>query len=356
MARTIAAWLGVFLLLAAPAAADEAGVNRTEFLFVSAPFAQCHASTLAESEGDLVAAWFGGKREGDPSVGIWLTRRETNTWTAPFEVADGIQPDGKRWPCWNPALFQPKNGPLLLFYKVGPSPQTWWCLLRTSTDGGRTWSEPMRLPDGFLGPIKSKPIQLMDGDLLCPSSTETAEKPSKWRIHFERSPDLGKTWSKSTPNPGDPPIDAIQPNLLVHPKGALQAVGRTRAGKLFSVFSEDLGRTWGTVGLLDLPNNNSGTDAVTLTDGRHLLVYNHTRVGRSPLNVAVSDDGKTWKAALVLEKEAGEYSYPACIQASDGLVHISYTWRRQRIKHVVLDPAALVLRPIQNGLWPKDAE
>lgn len=346
----------VLLLLASAASAQDgkqAGIRNTEFLFESAPFAQCHASTIVQTKEGLVAAWFGGKREGDPSVGIWVTRQEGGKWTAPVEVADGVQPGGKRWPCWNPALFQPKQGPLLLFYKVGPSPQTWWCLKRTSSDGGRTWSEPVKLPDSLLGPIKSKPIQLASGDLLCPSSTESAEKPSKWRIHFERSGDLGTTWSKSAPSPGEPPIDAIQPNLLVHKDGRIQAVGRTRVGKLFSVFSEDEGRTWGTVGLLDLPNNNSGTDAVTLKDGRHLLVYNHTRVGRSPLNVAVSDDGKAWKAALVLEHEPGEYSYPACIQTDDGLVHITYTWRRQRIKHVVADPSGLELREIRDGAWPK---
>ena len=92
-----------------------------------------------------------------------------------------------------------------------------------------------------------------------------------------------------------------------------------------------------------LPNPNSGTDAVTLEDGRHLLVYNHTPKGRTPLNVAVSDDGKAWKAGPVLEAEPGEYSYPAVIQASDGLVHVTYTWRRRRIKHVVLDPTKLVV-------------
>ena len=69
---------------------------------------------------------------------------------------------------------------------------------------------------------------------------------------------------------------------------------------------------------------------------------------------AVSRDGTTWSAALVLENEpGGEFSYPAVIQAADGLVHITYTWKRQRIRHVVLDPAKLELRPIVGGEWPK---
>lgn len=92
-----------------------------------------------------------------------------------------------------------------------------------------------------------------------------------------------------------------------------------------------------------LPNPNSGIDAVMLRDGRALLVYNHTPRGRSPLNVALSSDGKTWKSALVLENLPGEYSYPAVIQSRDGLVHITYTWHREKIRHVIVDPAKLVL-------------
>lgn len=102
-----------------------------------------------------------------------------------------------------------------------------------------------------------------------------------------------------------------------------------------------------------LPNPNSGTDAVTLADGRQLIVYNHATKGRHPLNVAVSTDGKDWQAALVLEHEPGEYSYPAVVQTADGLVHVTYTWKRQRVKHVVVDPAILTLQPMVAGQWPK---
>ena len=111
--------------------------------------------------------------------------------------------------------------------------------------------------------------------------------------------------------------------------------------------------------LLDLPNPSAGTDALTLADGRHLLVYNHTSSAdgdndRSTLNVAFSPDGKQWEAALVLENEPGEeFSYPAVIQTSDGLVHITYTWHRTRVRHVVLDPGRLSGRPISGGMWPQ---
>ena len=114
--------------------------------------------------------------------------------------------------------------------------------------------------------------------------------------------------------------------------------------------------------MTSLPNPDSGIDAVTLKDGRQLLVYNHNtrdktrNKGRSPLNVAVSPDGETWQAALVLEDDPAApngFAYPAVIQTRDGFVHITYTWKRERIKHVVVDPNHLHLRPIVDGVWPK---
>lgn len=331
----------------AAAAAETPAVLSREFIYEQAPFPSCHASTLVEpAAGGLVTAWFGGTAEKNPDVGIWVSRREQGRWTPVVEVANGVQADGKRHPTWNPVLFQPRGGaPLLLFYKVGPSPQTWWGELRTSTDGGRTWGAARRLPDGIYGPIKNKPVQLADGTLLCPTSDETNERPSKWRVYFERSADGGQTWTK-TPFINDGlKLSAIQPSILFHDHlgGAkLQAVGRTRQGQVFTIASDDAGRSWGSMSLLEgMPNPNSGTDAVTLRDGRHLIVYNPVTKGRTPLAVAISRDGRVWRQVATLEDQPGEYSYPAVIQTSDGLVQITYTWKRQRIRHVVLDPRKL---------------
>ncbi len=313
------------------------GILHCEFLFEVAPFPSCHASTLAEVNGSLVAAWFGGSHEKHPDVGIWAARCEAGRWSAPIEVANGLVSPASRHPCWNPVLFQPREGPLLLFYKVGPSPSRWWGMLRRSDDGGRSWSKPERLPAGILGPVKNKPVQLPGGDIVCPSSTEDGG----WRVHFERANAGCTTWQTTGPVNDGRTIGAIQPSLLVHGDTHLQAVGRTQQGRVFTVESWDAGRTWGTMTLLDLPNPDSGTDALTLGDGRFLLVYNHTATGRSPLNVAVSEDGRRWMPVLTLEDTPGEFSYPAVIQTSDGLVHITYTWKRRRIQHVVLDPARL---------------
>ena len=188
---TISSLIAIFTIYNAPA---QKGLVSEEFIFEHAPFASCHASTIVETDRGLIAAWFGGSQEGMPDVGIWLSRRENNSWTSPTEVAAGIHDTTMRLPCWNPVLFQPQNGPLLLFYKVGLSPGSWWGMLKTSTDGGKTWSIGRRLPDKILGPIKNKPIQLADGTLLCPSS---AEGKDGWRVHFESTTDFEMTWDST---------------------------------------------------------------------------------------------------------------------------------------------------------------
>ncbi|MFO1485326.1 MAG: exo-alpha-sialidase [Verrucomicrobiaceae bacterium] len=331
-------------------AAPQPGLVKSEFIFDPNPVPSCHATTIVETKnGTLVSAWFAGTAESKPDVCIWSSRSADGAWTAPVKVAEGTP-----HPCWNPVLFQPREGDLMLFYKVGPSPSTWWGMLKTSSDGGKTWSEAVKLPDGILGPIKNKPVQLADGTILCGSSAEGLTPPPTWQIHFERSTDNGKTWMLiNVPQPETAPA-SIQPSILLLGGDRLMSLGRTRAGKIFHTTSEDNGLTWTQTALLDLPNPNSGTDAVTLKDGRHLLIYNHTAKGRSPLNLALSKDGKIWEAALVLENEPKmEFSYPAIIQTSDGLVHATYTWKRKLVKHAVIDPAKLATKPIVNGEWPQ---
>ncbi|GIW78391.1 MAG: hypothetical protein KatS3mg105_0198 [Gemmatales bacterium] len=340
-------WVGIGLMISGgPNVAP--GLVRAEFLFEEAPFAQCHASTIENARHGLVAAWFGGTREGHPDVGIWFSRNVNGKWTKPVELANGVESQDKRYPCWNPVLFQPKSAPLMLFYKVGPNPREWWGMLMTSDDGGQTWSKPHRLPKGIWGPIKNKPIQLKDGTILCGTSDEV----KVWRVFMQTTPDLGKTWKTIGPLNSGRKFGAIQPTLLRHSENRFQALCRSRQGVITEVWSEDGGKSWSAMKATSLPNPNSGIDAVTLTDGRHLLVYNHLQRGRHQLHVAVSKDGIRWHAALKLEDQPGEFSYPAVIQTPDNLVHITYTWKRRKIKHVVIDPAKLKLRDFDDGRWP----
>jgi predicted neuraminidase len=348
----LAASLALLLPMTSRAQSDPLGpILLREFIYTAAPYPQAHASTVVETRaGTLAAAWFGGTHERHPDVAIWFARRGGNGWETPVKVADGLQPDGTRLPTWNPVLFQDPRGDLQLFYKVGPSPSAWWGMVVSSSDDGRRWSKPRRLPDGILGPIKNKPVVLANGDWLSPSSTEKPDDGG-WFAHFERSKDRGKTWRATGPVASPLHIDAIQPSILFHKGGALEAVMRTRQGALAMSWSRDDGASWSPIAAIDLPNPNSGTDAVTLKDGRQLLVYNHSahraespgKGPRWPLNIALSDDGVTWRQVLTLESEPirDGYAYPAVIQAADGMVHITYTWNRVRIRHVVVDPRRL---------------
>ncbi len=333
---------------------DATGVVSREFIYVTAPYPECHASTIEETPSGLIAAWFGGTEEKHPDVGIWVARQVDGHWIESVEVANGVQyslPDGTvyRHPTWNPVLFQYPNGPLLLFWKCGPTPDTWWGMMAQSDDHGKTWTNERRLPEHIDGPVRNKPVLLADGALLCGSSTEF----DGWRVHFERTYDFGHTWQRTPAIHDGKSVGAIQPTLLRHQDGSIQALCRNKdgEGRILSTTSKDGGLTWSELVPTHLPNPNSGIDAVTLSDGRHLLVYNHTNRrtgtprGREMINVAVSDDGQQWHQTVTLENEPkAEFSYPAVIQSKDGLVHITYTWKRQRIVHVVLRPSELILR------------
>jgi predicted neuraminidase len=337
------------------APASEAAVVKTEFLVEEPPFPSSHSSTIVETRSGLLAAWFGGSHERSPDVSIYLSRNEGQGWSSPEEVANGIKEGERlRYPCWNPVLYQPRNGPLLLFYKVGPSPELWWGLVKISQDDGKTWSKSRRLPrtlyGPIYGPIRNKPIELANGTLLCGSSTEDAG----WRVHVEWTKDPMREWQRTPAIHSALEFGAIQPTLLQYPDGRIQMLCRTKQKVITESWSTNSGKSWSRMMATSLPNPNSAIDSVMLRDGRVLLVYNHSTSGRGVLNVALSPDGKRWEAAAVLENEPGsEFSYPAVIQTSDGLVHVTYTWKRQRIKHVVLDPAKLTGRDMLDGKWPQ---
>ncbi|MCB0686655.1 MAG: exo-alpha-sialidase, partial [Saprospiraceae bacterium] len=185
------------------------------FVFKEAPFPSCHASTICSTADGYMVAWFGGTHEKHKDVGIWIARSTDGQWTAPVEVANGIQHADKRYPCWNPVLFRnAETGDISLYYKVGPSPREWWGMLMVSSDEGLTWSLPRRLPEDILGPIKNKPELLANGMLLHPSSTES--DTDGWKVHMEISDMDGNNWKRIGPLPEED-IDAIQPSILIHP-------------------------------------------------------------------------------------------------------------------------------------------
>lgn len=357
-----------------------------EFIYKQADFPQCHSASIVETKkGDLVATYFGGTKERNPDVCIWVSRKPKGAkeWTKPVMVADGVElrplkPDtaamlsqittsmkpafgGKFMPlpewtgnrgeaavgenyreaCWNPVLFETPTGELHLYFKIGFNIQSWQGWRITSKDGGRTWGRRERLPEGIYGPIKNKPI-LSGQRLISPTSDER----DGWKIYFEWSDDLGRTWHRTPFVEADKGVKAIQPSIILLPDGRLEAVCRTRSRHVGVTFSNDNGETWSKLQLIDTPNNNSGLDAVTLSDGTYAMICNDWPIeptkekgARTPLSILRSSDGINWTHWITLEDSpVSQYSYPSMIQSRDGHIHVVYTWRRQRIKHVELIP------------------
>jgi predicted neuraminidase len=319
----------------------------------SAPFISSHASTIVElRNGDLMAAWFGGTAEGKPDVAIWGAHRDSNAWSAPAELAREAPV-----PCWNPVLFHTKDGRLWLYYKFGPSPSTWTAARKYSDDEGKTWSPAEHLPAGLVGPVRAKPLILQDGTIVSGTSTESYRS---WAVWIERSTDSGKTWAKIGPimppmdldkkSLGDPnaqipsqvpgsedwkyTVGIIQPSVVPLGGSHLRLYARSTTGiaRVCVADSYDNGVTWTQARPIDVLNPNSGIDAVTLKDGRIVLIYNNTTSGRTPLNLAISQDGEVFKMFDTLEDSPGEFSYPAIVQAANGDLLITYTWNRKSIR------------------------
>ena len=283
----------------ARAAEADPAVVTTEFLTDSPPTATSHASTIVETPDGLLAAWFGGTREAATDVSIWLSRNPGTGWSTPVEIANGADVKRQvRYACWNPVLFRRNNGNLLLFYKVGPSPASWWGMVRLSKDNGKSWSEVRRLPSGYVGPVRNKPIEL-GGSLLCGASLEN----KGWRVHVETCHDPFGSWERSPDLNAAYTMAAIQPTILRHSETSIQLLCRTRQGCIAECWTQNGGVSWGPMTRTTLPNPNSAIDSVALRDGRFLLVYNPSREDRHTLDIAlrrmagVADGGATRKRA-----------------------------------------------------------
>ena len=323
-----------------------------------------HASTVVElRDGEVLVAWFAGSKEGAPDVAIYGARLHRGLWSAPIELAraDHVA-------CWNPVLFHSKDGRLWLYYKYGTSPSTWLGARKVSLDEGRTWSTKAELPPGILGPVKDKPLVLDDGVIVSGSSVES----KNWSVWIEHSADNGNSWTKfgpitvpesldvpdtaalaahaehlstdfaasSTPTKLYPPpavtVGIIQPSVIDLGSHHLRfyARSRTRTARIAAADSFDDGKTWGPIHFLALPNPNSGIDAVRLRNGRVVLAFNNSYNRRTPLNLAVSEDGEHFRIFRTLENGPGQYSYPAIVQAANGDLLVTYSWRRETIKFI----------------------
>lgn len=300
------------------------------------PFAQCHASTLLRTnDGKFLVAFFGGTKEEDRDVGIWLSRGYPKHWSTPTEIVK-LREEAH----WNPVLFKAPSGEIFLYFKVGKTTDLWETWFMTSKDNGTTWSAAKELVPGDVGgrgPVRNKPIVLSNGHWLAPASNELN---NVWNAFVDRSEDSGKTW-RATPflelnRDSISGEGVIQPALWETMHGNVHMLLRSSAGILCRSDSKDFGRTWSSIYKTNLPNPNSGIDLTQMQDSSLVLAYNHTGKNwgaRNRISLSRSrDGGNTWDTPLVLENgiPANEFSYPSIICFGDTLA-ITYTWNRQTI-------------------------
>ncbi len=358
-----------------------------------------HGSSIVETpEGDLVAVWFhgSGERTAD-DVRLQGARKDagSDTWSDTFLMADTqdlpdcnpvlfIDPDQKLWLFWV-AIQANEWGSALLKYRTatdyeadGPPRWDWQGVIHTRPrDLQERFSAMIAETEETLGSLLAASEDMRE--LLDYIKEATHDKLSRRLGWMTRIPpivtqdgrimlglysdvfncsvaaytdDAGKTWSYSYPilDPQVKHLGNIQPSFVQRKNGAIVCYMRDNGIPKFvrTAVSTDNGVSWNDYGWLDIPNPGSSVAALALESGAWVLVCNDTHSGRHRLSVYLSDDeGATWPINRTLEDfapEGGSGGYPCAIQASDGAIHVTYTYKKtgvtgSSIKHARFNEA-----------------
>ena len=321
------------------AVSDARPYYRAELIFKpSLQFPRCHASTIAAlTDGCLLAAWWNGSEETGKDLVIRAARRPSgkDRWEPPFILAD--TPDTSDGV---PVLFVASNDELWLFYRAGiPPVKLMW---RKSADMGKTWDKPEIFLDEPLWAFRSRPLSLANGDIFVPLHKHVCSG-------FIFTTDAGKSWTLIEEIKTEPRSN--EPTIIQKTDGSLLAFIRPYDPEpadrfLWQSESFDISRTWSKPIRTRIKNPSSAAQLLKLQNGHVVLVFNNSQEGRSPLCLALSlDEGKSWNYMRVLEDASGRFSYPTLTQSADGLIHISYTFRRTHIKHAEVNEAWIMEKP-----------
>ncbi len=225
----------------------------------------------------------------------------------------------------------------------------------TSSDGGRTWTEPV--PFAPL-PVRTFPRNVYVtswGEWVMPYQTydtvaDPVVSPLADGSHTRGmngalvSSEHGRTWTDS--NRIGPTAGWAENNVVELSDGRLVMLVRADGtGRLFRSESADHGRTWADLVPTDIPNPGSKVRLWRLDDGRIVLVHNpnsatshpntkpHAACHRNPLAIWISDDDmETWGYKRVLTDFPGMLAYPdGVVDPGGGWVHFVFDYNRHDV-------------------------
>lgn len=292
-----------------------------------------HASTVAlMPDGDILCAWYAGSAEGARDVKIYAARldAETGSWSTPRVIADTPgRSEG------NPVLFVDDGSRVWLYFVTihGVGWQMAKMKYSVSKDCGRTFGPATLFRKNYGWMPRNHIIRLQSGSLLMPLYHER-----KGYSFFMRSTDGGASWHEAgriLTRPGN-----LQPAVVELEDGAVMALMRTwgKNGRTWKAESLDQGMTWSPAQEISIPNPRSALDMIMLESGSIVIAFNNSESKRTPLTVALSKDGgKSWPWMRDLENGEGRFSYPSLMQDSNGIIHVTYTYKRDTIKHAAFN-------------------
>lgn len=305
------------------------------------------------SDGRLAAVWYGGTREGAGDTAIYYATsipENAMTWCEPRVIVDRktASRELRRFvkKVGNPVLFTDFEGNLWLIY-VSISVGGWSgssLNIKISYDDGKTWTMSERLvlsPFLNIGElVRNTPVIMSDHSLLVPIYHECLGRFPEI-LWIRKGKNTGRVCYQKTRMSGGRRY--IQPSVVGYDSRLASAFYRNMScdGSVGMAVSSDAGITWSEPQDLEMPNPDSGLNAILLSGGRILLAFNDSNSNRENLSLAVSKDaGRHFMRIAVIENtEAEEFSYPYMIRDRGGRIHLVYTWRRKRIKHVVFNEA-----------------